>query len=56
MEEIGKIMTEEEYMELLDEFKKLEMEEEITGKDNSSRINEIKDLLEIEDIEDEEDE
>jgi hypothetical protein len=52
MEKIDKIMSETDYQELLNEFKELEMEEEITGKDNSVRINEIKELLEIENRED----
>ncbi|WP_320046492.1 hypothetical protein [uncultured Ilyobacter sp.] len=52
MEKIDKIMTETEYQELLNEFKTLEMEEEMTGKDNSVRINEIKELLVIENRED----
>ncbi|WP_319371576.1 hypothetical protein [uncultured Ilyobacter sp.] len=52
MEKINKVMTNTEYQELLNEFKKLEMEEEITGKDNSVRMNEIKELLEIDEEED----
>ncbi|ADO83826.1 hypothetical protein [Ilyobacter polytropus] len=52
MEKIDKIMTQTEYMELLNEFRMLEMEEEITGKDNSVRMNEIKELLEIDEEED----
>lgn len=52
MEKIKKVMTNTEYQELLNEFKKLEMEEEITGKDNSMRMNKIKELLEIDEEED----
>jgi len=52
MEKIGSVMTQKEYMELLNELRMLEMEEEITGENHSVRMNEIKELLEIDDEED----
>lgn len=42
MERTDKILTQEEYAEIQAEITKLEMEQEIAGKDNREKIDELK--------------
>ena len=46
MERTDKILTQEEYAEIQAEITKLEMEQELTGKDNSKKIAELKQKME----------
>lgn len=41
MERIDKILTQEEYAEIQAEITRLEMEQALTGKDNSAEIKEL---------------
>lgn len=45
MERTDKIMTQEEYSEIQAEITRLEMEQALTGKDNSKKIKELNDKL-----------
>ena len=42
MERTDKILTQEEYAEIQAEITKLEMEQELMGKDNRKKIDELK--------------
>lgn len=46
MERLDKIMTQEEYAEIRAEITFLEMEQSLTGKDNSEKIKELKARIE----------
>lgn len=46
MEKKGKILTQEEYLKIRSEITRLEFEQNLTGKDNSTRIKKLKALIE----------
>ena len=45
MERTDKIITQEEYAEIQAEITALEMEQALTGKDNSEKIKQLKDKI-----------